>query len=69
MKPFVLTPLAEQDLSDIWDYIANDNIEAADRVLDALERPFASWQRTPASATCAKNWPTVGTASFQSIRI
>jgi plasmid stabilization system protein ParE len=37
MKPLILTPLAEQDVSDIWDYIADDSIEAADRVLDALE--------------------------------
>lgn len=37
MKRFILTPRAKQDVSDIWDYIADDNIEAADRVLDALE--------------------------------
>jgi plasmid stabilization system protein ParE len=36
MKPFILTPRAEQDISDIWDYIANDSIQAADRVLAAL---------------------------------
>jgi len=38
MKPLVLTPRAEQDVSDIWDYIADDSIEAADRVLAALEK-------------------------------
>jgi plasmid stabilization system protein ParE len=38
MKPFVLTPRAEQDLNEIWEYIADDNVEAADRVLRALER-------------------------------
>jgi toxin ParE1/3/4 len=38
MKPFLLTPRAEEDISDIWDYIAGDSIEAADRVLDALEK-------------------------------
>ena len=38
MKPFILTPLAEQDVGDIWDYIADDSIEAANRVLEALER-------------------------------
>jgi toxin ParE1/3/4 len=37
MTPFVLTSLAEQDLSDIWDYIAADNLDAALRVLEALE--------------------------------
>ncbi len=29
----ILTPRARQDVNDIWDYIANDNIEAAGRVL------------------------------------
>ena len=37
MKPFVLTPRAEQDVIDIWDYVADDNIEAADHLIDALE--------------------------------
>ena len=37
MKSFVLTPLARQDLNDIWDYIASDDIASADRVLEALE--------------------------------
>ena len=37
MRRFVLTPRAKQDLSEIWDYIAEDNIESADNVLDALE--------------------------------
>jgi plasmid stabilization system protein ParE len=64
MKPFILTPQAEQDISDIWDYIAADSIEAADRVLDAWKKPSTSWRRTLASATCAKNWLTAGIASF-----
>jgi plasmid stabilization system protein ParE len=33
MKRYVLTPSATKDVNDIWDYIANDSIEAADRVL------------------------------------
>lgn len=37
MKPFVLTPRAQQDAGDIWDYIARDSVDAADRVLEALE--------------------------------
>jgi plasmid stabilization system protein ParE len=40
MKRYVLTPSAKRDVNDIWDYIANDNIEAADRVLDALESAY-----------------------------
>jgi antitoxin ParD1/3/4/toxin ParE1/3/4 len=42
MKPWRLTAAAEDDLFDIWAYIAADNLEAADRVegeiLDACER-------------------------------
>jgi toxin ParE1/3/4 len=47
MKPFVLTPRAAQDLSDIWDYIAADDIEAADRVLDALENGMVKLAKNP----------------------
>ena len=47
MKFFVLTPGAEQDISDIWDYIADDNIEAADRVLDALENAMVKLAKNP----------------------
>ena len=36
MTRFLLTPRAKQDVNDIWDYIADDSIEAADRVLAAL---------------------------------
>ncbi len=32
MKDFILSPLARQDLNDIWEYIAEDDIDAADRV-------------------------------------
>ena len=47
MKPFILTPRAEQDIGDIWDYIADDNIEAADRVLDALDNALHRIAKNP----------------------
>ena len=34
----VRTPQAEQDLIEIWQYIARENEAAANRVLDQLER-------------------------------
>jgi len=52
MKPFVLTPRAEQDVSGIWDYIADDNIEAADRVLEALERAMLNLAKNPGIGHC-----------------
>jgi toxin ParE1/3/4 len=55
MNPFLLTPRAEQDVTDIWDYIAGDSIEAADRVLDALEKALHNSRRTPASVMSARN--------------
>jgi plasmid stabilization system protein ParE len=46
-KPFVLTPRAEQDIGDIWDYIAVDSNDAADRVLTALEKAILRLAKTP----------------------
>ncbi len=34
-------------VSDIWDYIADDSIEAADRVLDALETTMQKLAKAP----------------------
>ena len=64
MKGFILTPAAKQDLNEVWEYIANDNIEAADRVLDALERRWLGWRRTPASGTGARNLVANNIVSF-----
>ena len=36
MIEVVLSELAEADLTDIWVFIANDNAEAANRLLDQL---------------------------------
>ncbi len=47
MKSFVLTPLAEEDIGGIWDYIAEDNIDAANRVLKALETTMINLARKP----------------------
>lgn len=47
MKRFVLTLRAKQDISEIWDYISHDSIEAADRVLDALENAMVTLAKSP----------------------
>jgi len=36
---FVLHPEAYNDLDEIWEYIAADNLVAADRVLTRFTRP------------------------------
>jgi toxin ParE1/3/4 len=47
MKRFILTPSAERDVSEIWDYISVDNTEAADRVLAALESAMVKIAKNP----------------------
>jgi antitoxin ParD1/3/4/toxin ParE1/3/4 len=47
VKRCILTPRAKRDVNEIWDYIANDNIEAADRVLDALESAMVKLAKSP----------------------
>jgi plasmid stabilization system protein ParE len=40
LKRFVLTQEARGDLQEIWDFIAQDSAESADRVLEAFYRAF-----------------------------
>jgi plasmid stabilization system protein ParE len=40
-------PARQAGVNDIWDYIAGDNIEAADRVLDALNNAMVKLAKTP----------------------
>jgi toxin ParE1/3/4 len=47
MKQFVLTPLASRDLNEIWEYLSEDNIEAADRMLAAIEKAMQKLARQP----------------------
>lgn len=47
MKSFVLTPLAAHDLGEIWDYLADESIPAADRVLNALEKALYGLVKNP----------------------
>lgn len=37
---YTIAPSARRDLEEIWDYIAGDNVEAADRVLEQLAEKF-----------------------------
>jgi len=47
MKSFVLTPRAELDLIEIWEYLAQDNLETADRILHELEATMCKLARMP----------------------
>ncbi|MFM7426534.1 MAG: type II toxin-antitoxin system RelE/ParE family toxin [Elainella sp.] len=47
MATVVKRPLAELDLIDIWDYIAEDSLDRADEFLDRLEKKLAMLARNP----------------------
>ena len=66
---FVLTRLAANDLNEIWEYLASDNIEAADRVLAALERCMRKLVAKPGLGHFGKTSPIGGTDFIWCIRI
>ncbi len=47
MTGYVLSEDADRDLDDIWEYIAQDNIDAADRWIGKLFDAFEAIRRTP----------------------
>ncbi|MFY9855916.1 MAG: type II toxin-antitoxin system RelE/ParE family toxin [Terracidiphilus sp.] len=47
MKEYVLGAEAEQDLDEIWEYIAQDNIDAADRWIGKLFDAFDALVSSP----------------------
>jgi toxin ParE1/3/4 len=47
MKEYRLSPLAEADLIEIWDYIALDNPDAADKVIRELMKVFSRITHQP----------------------
>lgn len=47
MTAYLLAPEAVQDLHDIWDYIATDSVDAADRLTDALFAAFGQLAALP----------------------
>jgi plasmid stabilization system protein ParE len=58
MKEYVLSTGAELDLDEIWEYIAQDNIRAADRWVDALARnPGMGHKREDLTAYPILFWP------------
>lgn len=47
MSKFVLHPEAYADLDEIWEYIAPDSIDTADRVLNEIYQSITSLVRFP----------------------
>lgn len=65
-------PLAERDLDEIWDYIAQDDMAAADRFLDTLDEKCPLLAQYPALgrlrsefASNLRSFPVLGFYHFE----
>ena len=67
MTGFVLHPEAYTDLDEIWEYIAADNLDAADRVLDEIYQMLRSLVAFPHQGHSRPDL-TAGSLRFQSVR-
>lgn len=47
MREYVLSAAAELDLDTVWEYIAEDNVDAADRWIDKLFDAFEALAQVP----------------------
>jgi toxin ParE1/3/4 len=47
MPKIIVSPLAQADIDEIWDYIARGSIRNADRFVDRLERRFGMLAANP----------------------
>lgn len=65
MPEATISPLARQDLLDIWEFIARDNIDAADRLHEAAFRSFERLVGMPEIGTLRQfNNPVLGDLRF-----
>lgn len=46
-RRFILAPAARQDLNNLWDYIAEESPQAADRVINALRASLRNLAEHP----------------------
>ncbi len=47
MSGYILSPLAAQDLNDLWEFIARNNLDAADRILEEIYEAMQHLVRMP----------------------
>ena len=45
MSAYVLSPGAKQDLDDLWDYVADEDVNAADRLIELIFDVFEELAR------------------------
>jgi toxin ParE1/3/4 len=68
MPRFILSEFVEPELSAIWDYLAIDNLDAADRFLEAVYRTFQELAVMPGMGR-ARNFPQARLKNLRSFRI
>ncbi len=47
MASYILSPCVESQLEEIWNFIAEDNPEAAEKVITAIEETFQALAENP----------------------
>ena len=47
MPRIIVSPLAQADIDEIWDYIARDSLRNADRFVDRIEQRFGLLAANP----------------------
>ena len=65
---FILSEYVEPELAAIWDYIAFDNIDAADRFLEAAYGTFLELARMPGMGR-ARRFPQARLRNLRSFRV
>jgi len=55
MKGIRLTPLAQGDLDEIWDYVAEDDLVAAERLMDEIHGQLRTLAQFPESGRQAED--------------
>jgi len=55
MNAYVLSRDAEQDLDDLWDYIADESVDAADHLLAQIFEAFEELARFPSMGHTRKD--------------
>ena len=68
MPEFILSEFVEPELIAIWDYIAIENIDTADRFLEAAYGMFQELARMPGVGRC-RNFPQARLNNLRSFRI
>jgi toxin ParE1/3/4 len=56
MARVIRSPLAEEDSREIWRYIAQDNPDAADRLLRRIDEKLLLYAEYPHMGTPRENW-------------